>query len=166
MTESFWGLLGEGDSALRRSMNEPLPVSFNDEALWALTDLVQSQIKNHKNPKNRNNYDVPFHLYLIIQNYKKTYIIKYSLRTIKFICSHDDWSFSSSDGNKLFPLTAFFLSFELLLCRTTHMWLFCLLPSTDFLILIQDKEYDKISLGIICKTKNKQNLLPRNPRQR
>lgn len=52
-------------------MNEPLPVSFNDEALWALTDLVQSQIKNHKNPKNRNNYDVPFHLYLIIQIIKK-----------------------------------------------------------------------------------------------
>ena len=43
---------------------------------------------------------------------------------------------------------------------------FCLLPSTDFLILIQDKEYAKTSLGIICKTKNKQNLLPRNPRQR
>jgi len=49
-------------------MNEPLSMSFNNEALWALTDLVQSQIKNHKSPKNRNNYGVPLHLYLIIQN--------------------------------------------------------------------------------------------------
>lgn len=64
-------------------MNEPLPVSFNDEALWALTDLVQSQIKNRKSPKNRNNYDVPFHLYLIIQNYKKNLYYKVLIKNNK-----------------------------------------------------------------------------------
>ena len=53
---------------MRRSMNEPLSASFNNEALWAPKDLVQSQIKNCKSPKNRNNCDVPFHLYLIIWN--------------------------------------------------------------------------------------------------
>ena len=53
---------------MRRSINEPLSASFNDEALWAPTDLVQSQIKNCKSPKNRNNCGVPFHLYLIILN--------------------------------------------------------------------------------------------------
>lgn len=41
-------------------MNEPLSVCFNAEALWALTDLVHSQIKNFKSSKNRNNYGVLF----------------------------------------------------------------------------------------------------------